>query len=174
MRSALAPYCSRLSLAICSLRWAISAAVALLLAGLLLASGGAFAQTYPTKPVNLMVPYPAGGLSDIIARKINVPLAAELKQPVIIENLGGAGGAIGMAKMLTAPADGRVLGQSTVVIDSAPPQARYLFPLVGRLYVQAGPSPHTHHRWAPPEAFAYDIVSLADGHRIDIFGGPVS
>jgi murein DD-endopeptidase MepM/ murein hydrolase activator NlpD len=60
-------------------------------------------------------------------------------------------------------ADGTVLGQSTVAIDSTPPQARYIFPMAGRLYVQAGPSPHTHHRWAPPEAFAYDIVRLADG-----------
>lgn len=67
-------------------------------------------------------------------------------------------------------ADGRVLGQSTVVIDSAPPQARYIFPLAGRFYVQAGPSLNTHHRWAPPEAFAYDIGGLADGgatHRGD-------
>lgn len=67
-------------------------------------------------------------------------------------------------------ADGALLGQSTIAIDSTPPQARYIFPLAGRLYVQAGPSPHTHHRWAPPEAFAYDIVRLADGgatHRAD-------
>jgi hypothetical protein len=67
-------------------------------------------------------------------------------------------------------ADGTLLGQSTIAIDSTPPQARYIFPLAGRLYVQAGPTPHTHHRWAPPEAFAYDIVRLADGgatHRGD-------
>ena len=47
----------------------------LLLAGLLLATGGALAQTYPTKPVNLMVPYPAGGPSDSIARIFTVPLS---------------------------------------------------------------------------------------------------
>ena len=67
-------------------------------------------------------------------------------------------------------ADGTLLGQSTIAIDSTPPQASYIFPLAGRLYVQAGPTPHTHHRWAPPEAFAYDIVRLADGgatHRGD-------
>lgn len=71
-------------------------------------------------------------------------------------------GARDSLRITARAADGTVLGQSTVAIDGAAPQPRYLFPLVGRLYVQAGPSPHTHHRWAPPEAFAYDIVRLAD------------
>lgn len=71
------------------------------------------AQNFPNKAINMMVPYPAGGLSDIIARKINVPLAAELKQPVIIENLGGASGAIAAQKVLNAPADGYYLFQGS-------------------------------------------------------------
>lgn len=71
------------------------------------------AQSYPVKPVTLMVPYPAGGLSDIVARKVNQPLATELKQPVIIENLGGAGGAIAAQKTLNAPADGYILFQGS-------------------------------------------------------------
>jgi len=71
------------------------------------------AQTYPTRPVTLMVPYPAGGLSDVLARKVNVALAAELKQPVIIENLGGAGGAIAAQKVLNAPADGHIIFQGS-------------------------------------------------------------
>ena len=79
----------------------------------LLTSGVALAETFPTKPVTLMVPYPAGGLSDIIARKVNQPLSAELKQPVIIENLGGAGGAIAAQKTLSAPADGYILFQGS-------------------------------------------------------------
>ena len=73
----------------------------------------AHAQGFPTKPVTLLVPYPAGGLSDILARKVNVALAAELKQPVIIENLGGAGGAIGAQKVLNAPADGYMIFQGS-------------------------------------------------------------
>jgi tripartite-type tricarboxylate transporter receptor subunit TctC len=85
----------------------------LLLTTVLAAIHPAHAQTYPNKPVTLMVPYPAGGLSDIIARKVNVALAAELKQPVIIENLGGAGGAIGAQKVLSAPADGYMLFQGS-------------------------------------------------------------
>ena len=66
----------------------------------------ALAQTFPSKPVNLMVPYPAGGLSDVIARMVNVPLGKQLNQPVIIENLGGASGAIAAQKVLSAPSDG--------------------------------------------------------------------
>lgn len=54
----------------------------------------AVAQTYPVKPVTLMVPYPAGGLSDVIARTVNAPLGKALGQPVIVENLGGASGGI--------------------------------------------------------------------------------
>ena len=85
----------------------------LLLAGLLLATGGALAQTYPTKPVNLMVPYPAGGPSDSIARIFTVPLSKELGQQVIVENLGGVSGALAAQKVLAAPADGYYLFQGS-------------------------------------------------------------
>ena len=73
----------------------------------------AHADTYHNKPVTLMVPYPPGGLSDVIARKVNQALAQELKQPVIIENLGGAGGAIAAQKVLSAPADGSYICQGS-------------------------------------------------------------
>jgi tripartite-type tricarboxylate transporter receptor subunit TctC len=77
-------------------------------------SGGVHAQnTFPTKPINLMVPYPAGGLSDIIARVVNTPLAAKLGQPVVVENLGGVSGALGAQKVLDAPADGHYLLQGS-------------------------------------------------------------
>jgi tripartite-type tricarboxylate transporter receptor subunit TctC len=82
--------------------------VGLLMAGML-ATGAAIAQAFPSRPVTLMVPYPAGGLSDVIARKVNAAMAKELGQPVIIENLGGAGGAIAAQKVLNAPADGHYL-----------------------------------------------------------------
>ncbi|MBT9476629.1 tripartite tricarboxylate transporter substrate binding protein [Polaromonas sp.] len=84
-----------------------------LLAGLLLATGVALAQTYPTKPVNLMVPYPAGGPSDSIARIFTVPLGKELGQSVIVENLGGVSGALAAQKVLAAPADGYYLFQGS-------------------------------------------------------------
>jgi tripartite-type tricarboxylate transporter receptor subunit TctC len=58
-----------------------------------------------------MVPYPAGGVSDVIARTLNVTLAKHLGQPVIVENLGGAGGAIAAQKVLNSPADGHLIFQ---------------------------------------------------------------
>jgi tripartite-type tricarboxylate transporter receptor subunit TctC len=86
----------------------------LLLAALFVAmSGASIAQNYPNKPVNLMVPYPAGGLSDVIARVVNHPLSKQLGQPVIIENLGGASGGIGAQKVLSAPADGYYVFQGS-------------------------------------------------------------
>ena len=60
----------------------------------LLLAGAVAAQTYPSKPVTLMVPYPAGGLSDVIARTVNNTLSKNFGQPVIVENLGGASGSI--------------------------------------------------------------------------------
>ncbi|MEO8022351.1 tripartite tricarboxylate transporter substrate binding protein [Polaromonas sp.] len=83
-----------------------------LFAGLTLATGVA-AQAFPTKPVNLMVPYPAGGPSDALGRIFNTPLAKELGQPVLVENLGGASGTLGAQKVLNAPADGHYLLQGT-------------------------------------------------------------
>jgi tripartite-type tricarboxylate transporter receptor subunit TctC len=71
------------------------------------------AQTFPTKPVTLMVPYPAGGGSDVLARSVNTSLGKELGQPVVIENLGGASGSIGAQKVLSAPSDGYYLYQGS-------------------------------------------------------------
>jgi tripartite-type tricarboxylate transporter receptor subunit TctC len=71
------------------------------------------AQTFPAKPLSLMVPYPAGGVSDVIARLVNNPLGKELGQPVLVENLGGAGGAIAAQKVLTAPSDGYYVFQGS-------------------------------------------------------------
>ncbi len=82
------------------------------LSGLLFA-GAACAQTYPSKPVTLMVPYPAGGLSDVIARTVNTTLAKNFGQPVLVENLGGASGSIGAQKVLNAPSDGQMIFQGS-------------------------------------------------------------
>lgn len=83
------------------------------MAALLLAAGAAVAQSYPSKPVTMMVPYPAGGLSDVIARKVNGALGKALGQPVLIENLGGASGSIAAQKVLSAPSDGYFLFQGS-------------------------------------------------------------
>ena len=84
-----------------------------LLAGLLLSASAALAQAWPTKPVNLMVPYPAGGPSDAIARIFFNPLAKELGQQVLVENLGGVSGALAAQKVLAAPADGYYIFQGS-------------------------------------------------------------
>jgi len=64
------------------------------LTAVVLASLAATASAWPTKPVTLIVPYPPGGGTDVIARIMQEPLAKRLGQPVLIENRGGAGGSI--------------------------------------------------------------------------------
>ena len=86
---------------------------AALAAGLALAAGVALAQAFPNKPVTLLVPYPAGGLSDVIARLVEKPLAKSTGQMVIVDNLGGAGGSIGAQRVLGAPADGQLVYQGS-------------------------------------------------------------
>lgn len=66
-------------------------------------------ETYPTKPVTVVVSYPAGGSVDAVARALNVSLGKQLGQPVLIENLGGGAGSIGAAKVVRARADGYTL-----------------------------------------------------------------
>ncbi|MEY4537364.1 MAG: hypothetical protein RL171_1515, partial [Pseudomonadota bacterium] len=85
-------------------------------AGLLVATsflGAVFAQSFPNKPVTLMIPYPAGGLSDVIARTVNAPLGKALGQPVLVDNLGGASGSIAAQKVLNAPSDGYLVFQGS-------------------------------------------------------------
>jgi tripartite-type tricarboxylate transporter receptor subunit TctC len=66
----------------------------------------AAAQTWPTKPVRLMVPFPPGGSTDIVARIVAQKLGERLGQSFVIENRGGAGGTIGTALIAKSPADG--------------------------------------------------------------------
>ncbi len=72
-------------------------------------ASAAVAQTYPAKPVRLIVPYPAGGTTDIVARAVAPLLAESLGQPVIVENKSGAGGTIGTAEAARAAPDGYTL-----------------------------------------------------------------
>ena len=85
-----------------------------------LAAGLAFAQGYPTKPVTVVVPWPAGGPSDISARPVAKGLSDTLKQPFVIDNRGGASGNIGSAVVAKAPPDGYMLlmtSSSPIVIN---------------------------------------------------------
>lgn len=69
----------------------------------------AIAFAWPTKPVTLVVPYPPGGGTDVIARIVQEPLSRQLGQPVVIDNRGGAGGSIGTAAAAKSAPDGHTL-----------------------------------------------------------------
>lgn len=89
-----------------------------------LASSHAAAQPggFPDKPVTLIVPFPPGGPSDALARAVALKMGAQLGQPIVIENLGGANGVIGLTKAIRAPADGYTLafgGIGTHVANAA-------------------------------------------------------
>ncbi len=68
--------------------------------------GGAQAQTYPSRPITLIVPFPPGGSTDTTARILAERMRPILGQPIIIENVGGAGGSIAVTRLARAPADG--------------------------------------------------------------------
>jgi putative tricarboxylic transport membrane protein len=80
-------------------------------AACLLAAGAASAQTYPNRPITMIVAFPPGGADDATARMIQDPLQKALGQPVVIENIGGAGGMIAAAKAARAAPDGYTILQ---------------------------------------------------------------
>ena len=86
-------------------RQLLASSAALAVAGL----PAAHAQSFPNKPLKIIVPYPPGGSSDIIARAISQPLSEALKQTVIVENKAGANGNTGTDAVVKAPADGHTL-----------------------------------------------------------------
>ena len=77
-----------------------------IVAATMLAMGSAAAQTYPERPITMLVAFPPGGADDAIARIIQDPLQKALGQPIVVENLGGAGGSIAAAKAARAEPDG--------------------------------------------------------------------
>jgi tripartite-type tricarboxylate transporter receptor subunit TctC len=81
----------------------------LTLAAALLLPGLAHAQSYPTRPITVIVPFPAGGPSDVVARIVTDGMSKHLGQTLVIENVGGAGGTLGSGRVATADADGYTL-----------------------------------------------------------------
>src|SRR6184192_104082 len=82
------------------LRWG---AAALTSAALI---GAAAAQDYPAKPITMIVPYAAGGPTDTVGRVVTERMRVELGQPIVAENVGGAGGSIGLGRLARAAPDG--------------------------------------------------------------------
>ncbi len=102
--------------------------VALALALGQVATGTASAQVYPSRPITLVVPYPAGGPSDTLARILGESMRGLLGQPVVIENVSGAGGAIGVGRVARAAPDGYTLSLGHVqthVINAATQTLQY-------------------------------------------------
>ncbi|WP_043360402.1 tripartite tricarboxylate transporter substrate binding protein [Belnapia sp. F-4-1] len=79
----------------------------------------ALAQAFPSRPLRLIVTWPPGGTTDILARQLAPQLSARLGQPVVVENRGGASGAIGAAELARAPSDGHSFGMVTSTVISA-------------------------------------------------------
>jgi len=82
-------------------------------AALIATAGGALAQTYPAKPVRMIVPFPAGGATDIVARLIAQKLTESWRVQVLVDNRGGAGGTIGSDIAAKSPPDGYTILMAT-------------------------------------------------------------
>ena len=70
----------------------------------------ASAQPYPSRPITIIVPFPAGGPSDVVGRIMAEGMRRSLGQPVVVEDIGGAGGTIGMGRVAHAQPDGYTIG----------------------------------------------------------------
>jgi len=90
------------------------------LAAIFIFAAPAFAQTYPANPVRMVVPFPAGGPADLVARLLSVKLTETWGQPLVIENRPGAGGNIGTAAVARSAADGYTILLTTSGLMSNP------------------------------------------------------
>jgi tripartite-type tricarboxylate transporter receptor subunit TctC len=129
--------------------------------------GNAWAQAdYPNKPVKIIVTFPPGGTSDVLARMLAEELGKSLKQPFIVENIGGAGGTIGTERALKMPADGYTLIQTGVgqnaVAHGLDPSLKYnsLTDFIHLSQVNSGPNVLVVNP-ATPFKTVKDIVDFA-------------
>src|SRR3982751_3685207 len=95
------------------------------IAAWLLCATTAFAQSSPSKPLRIVVPFPAGGTTDIVARLVAQRMQESMGQPVLVENQGGAGGTIGAATVAEAAPDGYTMLMHNVTFPMASVAAQY-------------------------------------------------
>jgi len=93
-----------------------------------LAPSAARADTWPSKPIRIIVSFPPGNSADLIAREVGPGLSQRLGQPIVIENRGGAGGVIGVDAVAKAPPDGYTLGMSSLSPITIIPATRRKMP----------------------------------------------
>jgi tripartite-type tricarboxylate transporter receptor subunit TctC len=127
-----------------------------LVLGVFACLGLAYGQDYPAKPVHLVVPYPPGGGTDLLARVVAKQLSEKWNKPVIIDNKGGAAGMIGGDAVAKAPPDGYTL----VLSDPAP------FVIVPHLYENMSYNPAT--AFAPVTVVARQSPVLVVGSHIPV------
>ena len=101
-------------------------AVAVLTLMTVFGSVAALAQDYPAKPITMVVPYAPGGSTDVLARILAETMTRDLKQPVIVENLGGAGGTVGSGRVAKAVPNGYTLLFHNMGLAAAPALYRTL------------------------------------------------
>jgi tripartite-type tricarboxylate transporter receptor subunit TctC len=140
---------------------------ALLASASILGATTAQAQAdYPSKPIKLIVPFPAGGTSDVLGRLMADEMGKVLKQPIVVENIGGAGGIVGTERALKMPADGYTLIQTGVgqsaVAHGLDPKLKYnsLTDFVHLTQVNSGPNLLVVHP-SQPFKTVKDIVDYA-------------
>src|SRR6059058_5747858 len=92
---------------------------------LLLLATAASAQPYPSKPIRIIVPFPAGGTTDIVARLVAQRMQESMGQPVLVENQGGAGGTIGATTVAKSAPDGYTMLMHNVTFPMASVAAQY-------------------------------------------------
>jgi tripartite-type tricarboxylate transporter receptor subunit TctC len=135
--------------------------------GLAMAPALVFAQSdYPNRPIKLVVPFPPGGTSDVMGRLMADELSKILKQPVVVDNIGGAGGIVGTDRAIRLPADGYTLIQSGVgqnaVAHGLDPKLKYnsMTDLIHLTQVHSGPNVLVVHPSLPFKTVK-DVVDYA-------------
>jgi tripartite-type tricarboxylate transporter receptor subunit TctC len=135
--------------------------------GLAMAPALVFAQSdYPNRPIKLVVPFPPGGTSDVMGRLMAEELSKILKQPVVVDNIGGAGGIVGTDRAIRLPADGYTLIQSGVgqnaVAHGLDPKLKYnsMTDMIHLTQVHSGPNVLVVHPSLPFKTVK-DVVDYA-------------